>query len=166
MFATLKYALQTDNPPARYRVNLAAYMRTCDANYRRLLRLIPDLESNQEYDEWRFPIAGGTMQLVIKLKEAFTYTSTLEVSMESASTQWPDAVRMPVIEVRMYHDACTAEPVSYQGHRRIPVRSEVPNRDMYHQDEKRQINEFLAECLRLCKAPGTSILLADQLCTD
>lgn len=141
-------------------------MRTCDANYRRLLRLIPDLESNPEHDKWRFPIAGGKLQLVICLKEAFTYTSTLEVSMESANMQWPDAVRMPVIEVRMYHDACTAEPISYQGRRRIPVRSEVPNRDMYHQDEKRQINEFLAECLRLCKAPDISVLSTDRLCTD
>ncbi|ALO45061.1 DUF1249 domain-containing protein [Pseudohongiella spirulinae] len=166
MFAAIEQVLHSGSPPARYRVDLAAYMRTCDANYRRLLRLIPGLESNPEHDSWRFPLADSRLQLVVRLKEEFTYTSTLEVSMESANMQWPDVVRLPVIEVRLYHDACTAEPVSYQGRRRIPVRSEVPNRDMYHQDEKRQINELLAECLRLCRAPGVSVLCSDRLCTD
>ncbi len=177
----------------RYRVNLADYMRTCDQNYIRLLTLIPALESdrkdgsgrlvgkpaadsqNCEQDdkkEWEFLIGSdgqGTqnhagrppIRIKVTLLEAFAYTSTLQIQVQSGFPAWSPA---PVIVVRMYHDASTAEPISYQGHRQIPARCTVPNAGMYHQDEKRQINEFLAEWLRLCLSLGISARTADFLC--
>lgn len=178
---------------SRYRVNLADYMRTCDQNYIRLLTLIPALESdrkdgsgrlvgkpatdsqNCELDdkkEWEFLIGSGSqgtqnhhgrppIRIKVTLLEAFAYTSTLEIQVQSGFPAWSPA---PVIVVRMYHDASTAEPISYQGHRKIPARCTVPNAGMYHQDEKRQINEFLAEWLRLCLSSGISARAADFLC--
>lgn len=173
----------------RYRVNLAAYMRTCDQNYSRLLTLIPALESDRSgtsgkldaesqkcelgnKKEWEFLIGSagyGTEKLAgrppirikVTLLEAFAYTSTLEIQVQSGFPAWSPA---PVIVVRMYHDANTAEPISYQGHRQIPARCAVPNAGMYHQDEKRQINEFLAEWLRLCLSSGISARTTDFLC--
>lgn len=178
---------------SRYRVNLADYMRTCDQNYIRLLTLIPALESDRkdgsgrllgkpaadsqdcELDdkkEWEFLIGSGSqgtqnhhgrppIRIKVTLLEAFAYTSTLEIQVQSGFPAWSPA---PVIVVRMYHDASTAEPISYQGHRKIPARCTVPNAGMYHQDEKRQINEFLAEWLRLCLSSGISARAADFLC--
>lgn len=178
---------------SRYRVNLADYMRTCDQNYIRLLTLIPALESDRkdgsgrllgkpaadsqdcELDdkkEWEFLIGSGSqgtqnhhgrppIRIKVTLLEAFAYTSTLEIQVQSGFPAWSPA---PVIVVRMYHDASTAEPISYQGHRQIPARCAVPNAGMYHQDEKRQINEFLAEWLRLCLSSGISARAADFLC--
>lgn len=185
----------------RYRVDLAAYMRTCDINYMRLLKLIPVLESKQgrpaghtaknkldrhnqspgystnqspanklinNPSKWEFllgmPDNGRPpIRITIRLLEAFAYTSTLEIKVQSGFPAWSPA---PVIHVRMYHDAATAEPVSYQGHRQIPARCKVPNVDMYHQDEKRQINEFLAEWLRICVNSGISAKASDILCID
>jgi uncharacterized protein YqiB (DUF1249 family) len=174
---------------SRYRVDLADYMRTCDQNYIRLLTLIPALESNRkdgsgkltadssdcerdDKKEWEFLIGSGSqgtqnhhgrppIRIKVTRLEAFAYTSTLEIQVQSGFPAWSPA---PVIVVRMYHDASTAEPISYQGHRQIPARCAVPNAGMYHQDEKRQINEFLAEWLRLCLSSGISARAADFLC--
>lgn len=122
--------------------------------------------------EWEFLIGSGSqgtqnhhgrppIRIKVTLLEAFAYTSTLEIQVQSGFPAWSPA---PVIVVRMYHDASTAEPISYQGHRKIPARCTVPNAGMYHQDEKRQINEFLAEWLRLCLSSGISARTADFLC--
>ncbi len=125
--------------------------------------------------EWEFLIgssgsdSSGTqnhagrppIRIKVTQLEAFAYTSTLEIQVQSGFPAWSPA---PVIVVRMYHDASTAEPISYQGHRQIPARCAVPNAGMYHQDEKRQINEFLAEWLRLCLSSGISARAADFLC--
>jgi uncharacterized protein YqiB (DUF1249 family) len=176
---------------SRYRVNLAAYMRTCDDNYIRLLTLIPALESGRsrqsrkldpeqlrsEQDnkkQWEFLIGSGfwgkadpagrpPIRIKVSLLEAFAYTSSVQIQVQSGFPAWSPA---PVIVVRMYHDASTAEPISYQGHRQIPARCDVPNAGMYHQDEKRQINEFLAEWLRLCLSSGISARTADFLCIE
>jgi len=171
----------------RYRVDLAAYMQTCDANYIRLLKLIPVLESKRARHSaclavtdvaaaaeaesagiWEFLIGmpdngRPPIRITMRLLEAFPYTSTLEIRVQSGFPAWSLA---PVVHVRMYHDAATAEPVSYQGHRHIPARCTVPNEDMYHKDEKRQINEFLAEWLRMCLNSGISARTSDILYID
>lgn len=170
----------------RYRVDLAAYMDTCDRNYRRLLHLIPALESvrpsrgdqpgQQSEDQdvvgqvWRFALPGGNspkrsglaVKVDVRVLESFVYTTTLEITISSGFPAWAPAPRM---QLRMYHDADTAEPLSYQGHRRIPVRSVVPNARMYHEDEKRQINEFLAEWLELCVRFGVRTQSPDTVCS-
>jgi uncharacterized protein len=156
-------------------------MQTCDANYIRLLKLIPVLESKRvrylgnlaaavadSAGAWEFLIGvpdngRPPIRITIRLLETFPYTSTLEIRVQSGFPAWSP---VPVVHVRMYHDAATAEPVSYQGHRHIPARCTVPNAGMYHQDEKRQINEFLAEWLRICLNSGISAKTSDILCID
>lgn len=201
----------------RYRVDLAAYIDTCDRNYRRLLHLIPALESSrpsrtmavragrtEQQDRrahqdkparqdlpgrqglsgqegqsrsvvgqvWRFALSGGrypahssaarpAVKVDIRVLESFVYTTTLEIKISSGFPAWAPAPRM---QLRLYHDADTAEPLSYQGHRRIPVCSPVPNARMYHEDEKRQINEFLAEWLELCVRFGIRTQSPDTVC--
>lgn len=177
----------------RYRVDLADYMHTCDSNYRRLLHLIPALQTLRPSrtvagaagtqqrpahpfprpgERWRFTLARAarkqagadqTVQVDIRMVESFAYTTTLEIIVASGFPAWAPAPRM---QIRLYHDADTAEPVSYQGHRRIPARSDVPNARMYHQDEKRQVNEFLAEWLELCLRSGSRAEAPDTLCTS
>ena len=49
----------------------------------------------------------------IKILEAFKYTSTLEIVQKPELTKW---MTNPTMLVRVYHDASTAEVVSYQGH--------------------------------------------------
>ncbi|MDO8909498.1 MAG: DUF1249 domain-containing protein [Pseudohongiella sp.] len=161
--------------PPRYRVDLAAYMRTCDQNYCRLLKLVPALESGRPSYTGDIPAVGSRWEFVsdkktnnkmiirVRLLEFFKYTSTLEISVSFGFPKWTPA---PLMLVRMYHDAATAEPLSYQGHRQVPAKSLLPNADMYHQDEKRQINEFLAEWLDWCSRPGVIARSSDILCVD
>src|SRR5690606_28428797 len=107
--------------------------------------------------------ARQPMRVVIKLLESFRYTTTLEVVMTSGFPLWSPA---PAMQVRMYHDATTAEPLSYQGVRRLPVRSEIPNAQMLHPDEKHQVNDFLAQWLELCINSGTKARTSDILYID
>lgn len=158
------------------RADLTRYMAECDANYIRLLKLVPHLESLTDDTEqadangvfrlasdgvicWRFRIggaSGGARPLTVQLRvlEQFRYTVTLELSIRGGLDHWVSA---PVIAARAYHDAATAEVVSYQGQRGFRLSYETPNAQMYHQDEKSQINELLGEWLDLCLSAGGSL---------
>ena len=90
----------------------------------------------------------------IKILEAFKYTTTLEIVQRPEFKKW---MTNPSMLVRVYHDASTAEVVSYQGHRNLKPRYSQPNPKMYHSDEKMQVNSFLGEWLTHCLKVGRSI---------
>ena len=90
----------------------------------------------------------------IKILEAFKYTTTLEIVQRPEFKKW---MTNPSMLVRVYHDASTAEVVSYQGHRHLKPRYSQPNPKMYHSDEKMQVNSFLGEWLTHCLKVGRSI---------
>ena len=166
----------------QYSIDLVAQMAQCDANYIRLLKLVPNLEIERRHAQRRStpglqnkqaiagnPLAkhkmapgsthknnthgGENLQpevtrkfsliqngsarevtVTIKILERFRYTTTLEI------TQTPDDSNMvsaPVMLVRVYHDASTAEVISYQGHKNFKPKYPTPNVNMYHRDEKR-----------------------------
>jgi len=180
----------------RYRIDLSRQMADCDANFIRLLKLMPALESfrimclegpenglsagRREEVLPRFPEAaaqsagctrefliaspvqeGHEARVRISVVEVFPYTSTLAITQVNKVSEWIDP---PGILVRMYHDASTAEAVAYQGHRGFLARYALPNPTMYHQDEKRQINEFLGEWLSLCLQAGRSLSTPEFFC--
>lgn len=165
-----------------YSVDLIKQMAECDANYIRLLKLVPHLQAyrdksfvemamlrnscreaeiidqlkNSEEPEKllegllvEFCIAdetsfGGKVTVEIEIKEAFKYTTTLEIRQKPVLDKW---MTNPSMLVRAYHDASTAEVISYQGHKNLQPRYERPNANMYHSDEKMQVNMFLGEWL-------------------
>jgi len=178
-----------------YRIDLSRQMADCDANFIRLLKLMPALESFRikqlqsacagsakrheeavparwsadtppERCEREFVISspcepGCEARVRISVVEVFAYTSTLAITQMNRISDW---VEPPAMLVRMYHDAATAEAVAYQGHRAFLARYALPNPAMYHQDEKRQINEFLGEWLRLCLQAGRSVNTPEFFC--
>jgi uncharacterized protein len=150
----------------RYRVNLAGFIRTCDQNYFRLLQLVPQLPLSEAGDYFEFDIRQGPLRVRLSVVDKHRYTTIIKVSSQYGFPGLHLAMPAPVIEVRLYHDARTAEPVSFQEHRRIPVRAGLPNAEMYHQDEKHQINEFLAEWLQLCLASGSEVGTPYVSCSD
>lgn len=157
-------------------------MAECDANYIRLLKLVPHLQAyrdrsfaeialleNTERDKdaideienssepekllegliVEFCIAdetsfGEKVTVEIEIVEAFKYTTTLEIRQKPVLKKW---MTNPSMLVRVYHDASTAEVVSYQGHNYLQPRYPQPNAQMYHSDEKMQVNMFLGEWL-------------------
>lgn len=172
-------ALSSENiKKPRYRVDLSAYMSLCDGNYYQLLALWPGLavadENQTRYLQIRHRHSGKSnsdyankLLVSIRITESFRYTQTLEIQLLRQQSVWPARFPNldPVMQVRVYHDAMTAEPVSYQGHRRVPVKNVIPNERMYHQDEKHQINEFLSAWLDLCLQSGVEMTRQDPLCT-
>lgn len=173
-----------------YSIDLIKQMAECDANYIRLLKLIPQLSAyrdksflehalrdmpaeqhkkiqlaqQQEPEKLlegitsEFVIAdlensNEKVTVVVKIAEAFKYTTTLEIFQKPAPKEW---MTNPSMLVRAYHDASTAEVTSYQGHRNLKPRYSRPNPKMYHCDEKMQVNAFLGEWLSLCLNVGRS----------
>lgn len=185
----------------RYRIDLVRQMADCDANFIRLLKLMPELESFRDAclrsrqeaicsdskeaalahcsscEDAPLPIDDGDLQYArefvihspvgdevrvrVSVLEVFPYTSTLAINQVTRVSQWIDP---PGILVRVYHDAATAEAVSYQGHKAFLAKYAIPNPTMYHQDEKRQINEFLGEWLSLCLQAGHSLRPPTFIC--
>lgn len=183
-------------------------MAICDANFIRLLKLMPELESyritclrsltdatserryeagkecaipafsvkdfysvgNDAFDSAsvrEFLIASPVDKAVevkvrIRALEVFRYTTTLEIAQLTRVSDW---IEPPAIMIRLYHDATTAEAVAYQGHKGFLAKYSAPNSKMYQQDEKRQINEFLAEWLTLCLQAGRSLKAPSFICT-
>ncbi len=153
----------------RYVVDLSATMAVCDANYIRLLKLMPHftLDARRSFT---LPTAGNaahgsahagahggakesiTQSVDILVIEAFKYTSTIRIRMGATSTS--EFYHPPCILVRVYHDANTAEVISFQedwNNRLMPSPEDAP---LFYPDEKEQVNMFLAEWLTLCIETG------------
>jgi uncharacterized protein YqiB (DUF1249 family) len=127
-------------------------MADCDANYVRLMKLFPEMVQG---DERRIGLRHGQDGVAqLSVLEQTPYTTLVRLSQENgmdASSAW---VRLPVLTLRLYHDAKVAEVVVCEGSRRAYPRYEYPNERMFHQDEKAQWNKFLAEWLSHCLEHG------------
>lgn len=181
-----------------YSIDLIKQMAECDANYIRLLKLVPLLQAYRdksfvdiallensitdtrlikEFQDCKEPEKlleglstefcivdqhneGYRVSVEITILEAFKYTTTLEIKQKPQFKKW---MTNPSMLVRVYHDASTAEVVSYQGHRNLKPRYSQPNPKMYHSDEKMQVNMFLGEWLTHCLKVGRSIKAPDIL---
>lgn len=127
-------------------------MAVCDANYIRLLKLLPDMHAGGRREFMLPQLGEGVQRVVIEVVETFKYTSTISIvlhaGLESAY------YRPPAMLVRLYHDANTAEVTSYQDERRIRVMYHEDELPRFYPDEKEQVNLFLAEWLALCLETG------------
>lgn len=181
-----------------YSIDLVKQMAEYDANFIRLLKLVPQLKAYRDksffdYVLFKNPMAknlarklafsSGEPQKILEglttefciadlgsdkdkvtveitILEAFRYTTTLQIIQRPELKQW---MTNPSMLVRVYHDASTAEVISYQGHRNLKPRYPQPNPQMYHSDEKMQVNAFLGEWLTHCLKVGRSIKAPDIL---
>ena len=162
-----------------YTIDLSEQMAVCDANYIRLLKLLGNTRS---LNRRVFALPGlnrkqgtetGKAQITVSLEvlEEFKYTSTICIKQEGLSGDIsgingiekikvleaaPAHYNSPVMIIRVYHDAKTAEVTSFQNHKFFKTVYSVPNPHMYQRDEKEQLNLFLAEWLNLCINEGLS----------
>ncbi len=138
-------------PKRRYAVDLPALHAECDANYARLMRLLP-----AEGDARTVVIADRQPALALRLtvRERAPYTTTVTIIEEP---QRRSGLIPPLaLEVRLYHDASTAEVIAYQNQAQFWPRYRYPNSRMRAPDEKRQINALLSEVLAAALAHGRS----------
>lgn len=144
----------------RYSVDLPAHMAECDANYVRLLRLFPDLRDKPQ-QTINLPMQALNAQVVFAVLEKGPYTTLVQIDVQAHDRNheeptWIDLVGAPTMTVRAYHDARSAEVVSYQAQNRFHSSYEYPNSRMRQRDEKVQLNRFLSEFLTLCLEHGAS----------
>ena len=151
----------------RYSIDLNAHMAECEANYLRLMRLMPML-ADRDRSAFAMPLGEQEPQVILKIVARHKYTTVIELSQENAPGRPGETpgdvpedragdVPETRIGVRLYHDAKSAEVIAFQDQRRFQAVYEFPNRQMRHPDEKVQVNRFLGEFLRMCIAHGISI---------
>lgn len=149
-------------------VHLHEQMAVCDGNYIRLLKLLPvmrmaagrkslhELPDTGRERSILIPGKGttGDMQVTLRISEHFRYTTELEVVQLLPFDK--GHYRTPTMLVRLYHDARSAEVVSYQQQRIRWQPSDDAGRPGWHglSLEKMQLNAFLGEWLALCLAQG------------
>lgn len=137
---------------SRYKVDLAVQQACCEANYARLLKLMPAFTAA---DHWQYDVQAGEQRWQIRLRvtERARYTTMVEVTQHNGLQQWGSS---PTLQVRLYHDASMAEVTAWQGHQRLRPRYDYPNRNMYQRDEKAQFDRFLEDWLSFSLAHGQS----------
>ena len=135
----------------RYRVDLAALQAACEANYARLMRLLPGMRGEQRSRQIAMT-QGDQMLGVLNIEviQASPYTTTVSVS-QKHSLPW---LPVPRMEVQVYHDARMAEVIGAQHARRFRGIYPYPNAAMHQPYEKAQLNLFLGEWLSYCLACG------------
>ncbi|WP_070095254.1 DUF1249 domain-containing protein, partial [Pseudomonas sp. GTC 16481] len=119
----------------RYRVDLAGLQAACEANYARLMRLLPDMRTTQS--SRRIGMTQGDQMLgvlVLDVVLACPYTTTLHIRQEHSLPWLP----VPHLEVQVYHDARMAEVISAEHARRLRSIYPYPNEAMHQPDEKAQ----------------------------
>jgi uncharacterized protein len=139
----------------RYRIDLSAHIAECDANYLRLMKLAPDLDTVLQR-VLVLIVAEHCITVSIRLLERCPYTSLVEVSQHPWLEGLAFALPQPRLTVRMYHDARSAEVVEYQSGRWFHPVYPYPNGEMRQPDEKAQLNRFLAEYLSACLSHGVA----------
>ena len=124
-------------------------MMVYEANYKRLMQLVPDLRSVTGVMISRGDNISG---ISLHILEHCKYTTSLSLKhfLRTNGKLVPDLE----MKIRAYHDAQVAEVVAYQRESRFASYYPYPNPKMRHHFEKRQINLFFSEWLKYCGLCG------------
>ena len=132
----------------RYVPDVTGMMAECEANYARLLKLLP--ETGHRTLSVTYP-SGQTVTVLFEVLEEFRYTSSVRISQCASSCDW---LHLPNMAVRLYHDASMAEVVNAEHMRQLRGIYPYPNERMHYADEKVQRNLYLGEWLSYCLKNG------------
>lgn len=123
-----------------------------EANYRRLIRLVPDLSDLSVNESCSLPLS----KIIINILEQYKYTTIISLKQSLQLTakknnvpNYQATILMNSIdmELRVCHDARLLEVIGYQGRSPIQSAAIYPNKHMLQIDEKRQLNLFLRDVL-------------------
>lgn len=166
--AEIKEATKQRDTKARGRhtPDLSGFIVRCEANYQLLLKLIPDIQLEDDIALGLAPLAKTFGYLNIVVTERCKYTTTVTITQSQLTPveegpRRPDKgceskpwLQEPTMSVRLYHDARMAEVLSFQKLGRIKPSYDYPNKKMYQRNEKAQLNQFLGEWLQYCLQVG------------
>lgn len=134
------------NPrPAKQHYRLRNATRLHETNFLKLQRVIPSIRDISKQLSYH---GKDNSTLSIDVVDRSKYTTTFLLELQQHNSQsWLSNLQM---KVRIYHDANVAEVLSFQNRHRLDSRYEYPNPQMYHRNEKWQINDFLGDWLDHC----------------
>ncbi len=134
--------------------DLAALISECDANYIRLRRLFPDLETGKD---WRFVLPIGDQEFSVRcqVEQRSKYTCLLRITQDSFFSEM-DACQFgaPDLLVRIYLDANSAEVIEMQRQKAFRPWTKPHQRTGQAAFEKLYVNRFLGEYLTFCARHG------------
>ncbi|RUO22988.1 DUF1249 domain-containing protein [Aliidiomarina minuta] len=132
----------------QYVHNLREMQSLAERNYAAAASLLPDTFA---VGESRTLAIGEQLTFEVRILTDAPYTTDIKI--EQLQPLSPDYLKSS-FTVRLYHDMQLAEMIASQGLDRFAAHYEQPNENMHQRDEKRQINNFLADWLRLCFNKG------------
>ena len=138
----------------RSKFDLPALISECDANYIRLRRLLPDLDSR---NDWQFVLPIGDEEFTVncEIVERSKYTCLLRIWQRSFFSG--DGVRQfgaPNLLVRVYLDTNSAEVIEMQRQRGFRPLVQPRRQSGQAAFEKLHVNRFLGEYLSFCVRHG------------
>ncbi len=123
-----------------------------EANFRRLLRLVPGVSKLLVNDEFLLPASKISLAILEQYK--YTTVLSLQQSLQTNVTTYLKEHLKSIthlfsidMELRVCHDARLVEVIGYQGKNPIQSAYVYPNKHMLQVDEKRQLNLFLKDVL-------------------
>lgn len=127
----------------KYVPDLSDFMRSCELNYARLLKLLPE-EIKHAMAHFQ---ADNGQYLAVRIVDVAPYTTTAELILDfdpDSNSSWLGRQKMVVC---LYHDASVAEVRQYARFRNLKPVYPWPNPDMLQPDEKAQLNQLLSDWL-------------------
>lgn len=132
----------------RYVPDLQRLHSLAERNYAALQRL---LTQSRDEPVQREILVGDQLRFQIEEKTSARYTTDLAIAQTAPDTH--DFVKASFI-VRLYHDARMAEIIDCQGQERLTALTLTAANPAYPRDEKLQLNQHLADWLKLCFQTG------------
>ncbi|MCR8922454.1 DUF1249 domain-containing protein [Dasania sp. GY-MA-18] len=131
--------------------DLAGQMAECEANYARVMKLMPEMADENQRQFWVQLPGEQSVRFRLKVLERCAYTTIMEFSQIGSNfTGQLDWAPAPHFTLRVYHDARMAEVSAFHGNHRLRSHYNYPNKAMYQRDEKAQLNQLLGQWLRHC----------------
>lgn len=126
-------------------------MKIYEDNFQRLMLLLPGLNADS-HPKSKVDHSDG---LHVDVLEQHRYTTVIRLAQKLPLSFLSAAI--PLMVVRIYHDAKVAEVLSYQRQFRFKPKYNYPNPEMCQVREKQRVNEFLGEWLDHCLSAGVQV---------
>ncbi|TGG92928.1 DUF1249 domain-containing protein [Natronospirillum operosum] len=126
----------------------------CEGNFLRLRRLLRDFPEglSLDYQVQAEPHVDADIRL--QVTERFRYTATVDIMLHQHHL--PEPFARQTFRVRVYLDANTSEVMTLERVGSLQGVYNYPNPNMYHADERAQLNRWLSEWLRVLAEHGLS----------
>ena len=130
-----------------------------EKNYIKFEKLFPLLKEDNNF-KYFLPEGSQLSEVSIKIEKMSLYTSFVEIKQQSSEKEQSDF--KTEMEIAIYHDIKMAEVRSFNGKKVFWMKYKYPNKNMFHKNEKIQINVFLSEWLDFSEKQGLSKYLVEM----